>query len=293
MELGEERVCKFRAYIASALTGLSLEERARTDRIKARIASACETNEIHPYLPERKTSPQDFPQVPAREVWATDRREALNSDLLILLADGPSTGAGIEFEFARSTLMPVLVVAAEKSSITKMVLGAPAVKEIVRYSNEGEVEEAVSRGLSALWPQIVDRQKLVTKDRANHLGYRIRQIREEHGLSESEFAERLGTNEEDIEFIETAPDGSLNLSVPGLRLICSVLQVPLELLVQIDEPDGSGVFGGEGVIPSMVSARSHAPNPGTDRRRLTVRDRTTIETWLSKRKSRGSLDDTS
>ncbi len=290
--MGEEdelpsRVYRYRAYLASALTGLTLEERTRTDAVKRRIAAACRSRSIHPYLPELKTSPDDFPDVTPEAVWATDRAEALRADLLVFLADGPSTGAGIEFEFARSTLMPVLVVAKKSVRVSKMVLGAPAIKQVVRYSGLEDVEPSVNSGIDCLWDRIVDRRTFVIGDGSTQLGSRIRAFRERRGLSQAEFATELGTNQADVDYLENAPDGASNLSIPGLRFVARVLETSLAELVTVDSVTPLlGIEEGTSSVAQIVAARTK-PRLEVDVRpeRLTARDEALIRKWLAARSS--------
>ena len=280
-----EGVSVFRAYLASGLTNVAGSERAASDAAKSRIVSACERWGIEVYLPEKFTHPDDFPNVSAEDVWARDRRQALNSDLLILFADYPTTGGGMELEFAHNALMPVLVVAHSGKRVSKMILGCPVVLhrgEVVRYDNFDELEDQVRAGLARLWDRIVDRSTLGINYSANYVGERIRFLRERAGMPQEDLAERLGTTVGEIEYYETTPDGACNLSVPGLTVMARALGVTLTELVGSEELGTAGgeVYTGAQVVAARTpkKSRSHLQFE-----KLTAGDSLAIRKWLESR----------
>ena len=98
------------AYLASALTGLSDEERQRVFAVSDLAASVCEDLAIEVYEPRKSTDPVRHPDVLSEDVFEQDRERVLNSDLVIHIADYASTGAGEELDFALAALIPIVLI---------------------------------------------------------------------------------------------------------------------------------------------------------------------------------------
>jgi transcriptional regulator with XRE-family HTH domain len=275
------KIYRYHAYLASGLTGIRGLARAHLSKVRDIIEAACESRGIKAYRPELRTHPDDFPTVSPEEVWDIDRREAPRSDLLILHADAPTTGGGMEYEFARAARMPALVVADVQTEVSKMILGAPMRKEVVRYSALDEVRAVVETGIDKLWDGIVDRNEIVMADASNTLGERIKMFRVRKGWSQEDFAFELGTNAQDVSYYEEATDGASNLSVPGLKFMSTILGVTLQELIasetEVNGFDTGAVSGFEG---GTVWSRSSRSDAETQSGRMSPRDRRTIEDWL-------------
>src|SRR5664279_648991 len=95
----------FRGYLASALTGLSGSQRRRLFRISDIIEEVCSANSVDLYQPRFRTDPVHHSSVPDNVVFAKDKANVLSADLLVFIADWPSTGAGQELIFASQALI--------------------------------------------------------------------------------------------------------------------------------------------------------------------------------------------
>jgi transcriptional regulator with XRE-family HTH domain len=254
----------FRAYLASALTGLSREARQLVISAHAAIKLACSQLGITVYDPMDHTDPTAYSAIPAKDVFMIDRRQVLSADLLIALITEPSFGEGMELELARSTLLPVLLVVPKDKSVSKMVTGSPGVKHTVTFESVEDVTAEVLKGLRILTPKLTERRVTVKENRSNVVGELIRRARESRGFSLDDLADSVGTTVEDIVFYEENPDYITNLGLPIFRRIATALQLdPRELLLDeipsesqgldsVNEQESLGIYGRK---TGMISAR--------------------------------------
>lgn len=274
----EDPPIPYRAYLASALTGLSGESRELIIKAHTEIQRACTSLGMTVYDPMEHTDPISFSEVSAGDVFLADRREVLSSDVLLALITEPSFGEGMELELARSTLLPVLLIVNGDKSLSKMVLGAPGVKHTVRFSDPSELFTAVVSGLRTLNPKLVERRLLVKQALTNVVGRNIRRLRDSVGMSVTELAQTVGTTEEDIEFYEGNPDFVTNLGVPTLRRIAVALEV-----------DASELLSEPGRTSWEVAAADSVQSEGLTvfgrkADRISDRDRQTILKFLASRR---------
>ena len=75
-----------RAYLATPMTGLSGSELAAIVQAADHAGAACEAAGFEVYDPRDETSPDQHPDVPAAEVYATDRARISESDVLVCIA---------------------------------------------------------------------------------------------------------------------------------------------------------------------------------------------------------------
>ncbi len=92
-----------RAYLATPMTGLSESELAAIGQAADHAGAACEAAGFAVYDPRDSTSPDQHPDVPTAEVYATDRARISQSDVLVCIADRPSFGVGQEVTIAQAT----------------------------------------------------------------------------------------------------------------------------------------------------------------------------------------------
>ena len=121
------------AYISGALT--ALEDAPRTKLFYELLAEIAEAAGLRAYLPHRVTDPVTAAHLDPRSVYEIDRAHVTNAAVLVAYAGIPSFGVGIEVELAREHSVPVIVVAERERPISRLLLGNPAVVEVVKFAD--------------------------------------------------------------------------------------------------------------------------------------------------------------
>jgi len=138
------------AYISGALTAAADVPRARLFyELIAEIAAACD---LLPYLPHRATDPVAHADLDARSVYAIDRAHIERSVLVIAYAGTPSFGVGIEVEIARERGVPVILVAERDAVVSRILVGSPAVVELVRFGDLASLRTALAAAIGRARP---------------------------------------------------------------------------------------------------------------------------------------------
>jgi len=149
MDVAKERtaVTLGEAYISGALT--ALEDAPRTKLFYELLAEIAEGAHLRAYLPHRVTDPVAAAHLDPRAVYEIDRAHVTGAAVLIAYAGIPSFGVGIEVELAREHGVPAIVVAERDRPISRLLLGNPAVLEVVRFVDlEGlrrQLQDALAR----------------------------------------------------------------------------------------------------------------------------------------------------
>ena len=87
---------------------------------------------------QRGTDPEENPNVGPDRVFQIDTYELEKSDLMIAYVGEPSTGTGIEIEYARERNIPVYLLFEKGKRISRMLIGAPNIKGTVEYVDEND-----------------------------------------------------------------------------------------------------------------------------------------------------------
>lgn len=226
---------RIRAYLASALTGLSREDRDLIFDASDVVAEVCKTQGIDLYEPRKITDPVHHPHIADAEVYRLDRQTVLQSDLLFYLAHKPSTGAGQELIFAQDAMIPVVVIAPENSAVSRMVTGMPGKPTVLRFNELRNLEQNLRMELNKLMPAIRSRARAVSGYRSNSVGSRIRQLREEKGLTLEDVAKAARVpayiDAVQLENWESGSDADNNMSLLCLRELAAALGVSVADLV--------------------------------------------------------------
>jgi hypothetical protein len=136
------------AYISGAVTALDDAPRTRLFyEILAEIAGAAG---MRAYLPHRVSDPVAAAHLDPRTVYDIDRAHVTSAAVLIAYAGIPSFGVGIEVELAREHAVPVIIVAERDRPISRLLLGNPAVVEVVKFADLDGLRRALSAALSAV-----------------------------------------------------------------------------------------------------------------------------------------------
>jgi DNA-binding transcriptional regulator YiaG len=223
-----------RAYLATALTGLVGPERDRVFQVSDIAAKACAKFRISLYEPRNATDPVHHPEIPDQEVFRLDRRHVTHSDLLIYLADFPSTGAGQELVLAYEALIPIIVMASSGTKVSRMVMGIPGSTFQVRYDSLEDLYRQLAAQLEDLLPILMHRRSKLRRHEENRLGKRIRQLRLAKGLTYDDLAQIMGAeffSAAQIEQWEISSDLESNLGLIYLREIANALKVDVGALL--------------------------------------------------------------
>ena len=136
------------AYISGALT--ALDDGPRTKLFYELLAEIAEAAGLRAYLPHRVTDPVAAADLDPRAVYEIDRAHVTSAAVLIAYAGIPSFGVGIEVELAREHSVPVIVVAERDRPISRLLLGNPAVVEVVKFADLDGLRRALGAALATV-----------------------------------------------------------------------------------------------------------------------------------------------
>src|SRR5687768_430719 len=137
------------AYVSGALT--ALEDGARMRLFYELLAEVVESVGLRAYLPHRVSDPVSAAHLDPRAVYDIDRAHVTSARVLVAYGGIPSFGVGIEVELAREHAVPVVLVVERDRTVSRLLLGNPAVVEVVRF---GDLD-GLRRGLAAALGRIV------------------------------------------------------------------------------------------------------------------------------------------
>jgi hypothetical protein len=140
---GERAVRTGEAYVSGALT--ALEEGPRMQLFYELLAEVVESVGLRAYLPQRVTGPVAAAHLEPRAVYDIDRAHVTSARVVVAYAGIPSFGVGIEVELAREHAVPVVLVVERERTVSRLLLGNPAVVEVVRFADL----DGLRRGLAA------------------------------------------------------------------------------------------------------------------------------------------------
>jgi hypothetical protein len=120
-------------YVSGALT--ALEDGARTRLFYELLAEVVESAGLRAYLPHRVTDPVTSTDLDPRSVYDIDRAHVTGSRVVVAYGGIPSFGVGIEVELAREHGIPVVLVVERDRTVSRLLLGNPAVVEVVRFAD--------------------------------------------------------------------------------------------------------------------------------------------------------------
>jgi hypothetical protein len=136
------------AYISGALT--SPDDAPRTKLFYQLLAEIAEAAGLRAYLPPRVTDPVAAAHLDPRSVYEIDRAHVTRAAVLIAYAGIPSFGVGIEVELAREHSVPVIVVAERERPISRLLLGNPAVVEVVKFADLDGLRRTLAAALTTV-----------------------------------------------------------------------------------------------------------------------------------------------
>ncbi len=136
-------------YMSGALSDLSPEEYKRvTIEIYERVSRICEGMSLKCYCPHQsKTTPTKG--MPHSKVWKIDYERVVNSGAIVAYVGIPALGVGAEIEMARTANVPVILLceATKQERLSRLILGSPAVVDIVLFENPAQFEALLQKPL--------------------------------------------------------------------------------------------------------------------------------------------------
>src|SRR5437879_8277564 len=99
------------------------------------LAEVVESVGLRAYLPQRVTDPVVAAQLEPRAVYDIDRAHVTSARVVVAYAGIPSFGVGIEVELAREHAVPVVLVVERERTVSRLLLGNPAVVDVVRFAD--------------------------------------------------------------------------------------------------------------------------------------------------------------
>ena len=145
---GDTTVRTGEAYVSGALT--ALDDGARMRLFYELLAEVVEQAGLRAYLPHRVTDPVAAAHLEPRAVYDIDRAHVTSARVVVAYAGIPSFGVGIEVELAREHNVPVVLVVERGRTVSRLLLGNPAVVDVVRF---GDLD-GLRRGLAAALERI-------------------------------------------------------------------------------------------------------------------------------------------
>ena len=176
---GETTVRTGEAYVSGALT--ALEDGARMRLFYELLAEVVESAGLRAYLPHRVSDPVAAAHLEPRAVYDIDRAHVTSARVVVAYAGIASFGVGIEVELAREHNVPVVLVVERDRTVSRLLLGNPAVVDVVRFADLDGLRRglaaslerlaAVPRGsaLSAVSDDVVVQRFLASLEQARHL----------------------------------------------------------------------------------------------------------------------------
>jgi len=150
MDEGRERtpVAVGEAYISGALT--AIDDAPRTKVFYEVLAEIAEAAGLRAYLPHRVSDPVTAAHLDPRAVYEIDRAHVTGAAVVIAYAGIPSFGVGIEVELAREHAVPVIIVAERDRPISRLLLGNPAVVEVVKFADLDGLRRVLAAALGTV-----------------------------------------------------------------------------------------------------------------------------------------------
>ena len=167
------------AYVSGALT--ALEDGARMRLFYELLAEVVESVGLRAYLPHRVSDPIAAPHLEPRSVYDIDRAHVTAARVVVAYAGIPSFGVGIEVELAREHAVPVVLVVERDRTVSRLLLGNPAVVDVVRFADldglrrnlaaalERVAQAAPDRPVPTVSDDVVVQRFLASLEQARHL----------------------------------------------------------------------------------------------------------------------------
>ena len=211
-------------YLATPLTGLSPIQDLGLRNVVVQIREiasgpqfASPAFEI--YWPGEHTHPMQHSEIPAIQVYITDRTRAATHDFIIMLCASPSYGVGQENEIATQAGVPLIRLI--PSRLSRMMLGSFAKATDIDFSGSLETgivfdSEALRRALAEVKIAYIRRCAFYQGLNGEGFGDRLRALVQDRCGSTDQFAEDLGISHS---YLHSLMGESIAVSNPSIRLL--------------------------------------------------------------------------
>jgi hypothetical protein len=132
-----------RAYVISALTGLSETDYRHVLRITDVVRDCLEGYGFHVHVPKDWTDPNVHGDLAPRTINAVDYDAVLYSDLVVMIADWPTSGGGKELVWAERNGCAILILSPIGSRISRLITGSCCDVEEHVWPNEDAIDSAI------------------------------------------------------------------------------------------------------------------------------------------------------
>lgn len=140
-----------RIFFAGPLTNLKNPE--STKAFYRRLAETAHANGYDYFWAFLNgTDPVLNPDVSPQKVYQADITQLSHSDLMVAYMGEPSTGTGIEIEYANAHHIPVYILYEKGKRISRMLRGCPAVKKEIVFTSHQDALKQLDTLLSQLHP---------------------------------------------------------------------------------------------------------------------------------------------
>lgn len=140
---------KWDVYMSGALSDLTPEEFGKvTKEIYERVERVCGSMGLTCYCPHKSpTTPTKG--IPHSKVWKTDYERVVSSGAIVAYIGIPALGVGAEIEMARTANVSVILLCetSKQERLSRLILGNPAVVDIVLFEKPDEFEEPLRKPL--------------------------------------------------------------------------------------------------------------------------------------------------
>lgn len=127
---------KKKVYISGALTGI--ESISLTKNFYENIGRVCSEIGLSPYIPHFNTDPTTNSDIAPSEVFKIDKREVINSDLVIAYVGYPSIGVGMEIAYAEANNIPVILLYESSKTVSRFPRGIPNLYSEITFDTSRE-----------------------------------------------------------------------------------------------------------------------------------------------------------
>jgi transcriptional regulator with XRE-family HTH domain len=236
VSVDSEAPVKWLAYFASCLTSLRDQERELLFREAALVRDACEGIRAYLYEPANYTDPVRNQSLPPETVYAIDHAQVSRSHFVVLHSRHPSHGAGQELEIAMNAGLPVILLQAAGSRVSRMVLGTYARLHQVHYENDEELTRKLRAALPKVVSELVARHKgeafvpwQLARQPDETFAARLKALRSDMQMDAETLGRHAGISRIAIENMEKGLFS--NPSVTTVRLLAQILRTSTSLLL--------------------------------------------------------------
>ncbi|MCZ6688759.1 MAG: helix-turn-helix transcriptional regulator [Planctomycetota bacterium] len=226
----------YKGYMATALTNLERAARIGVIFISDCVATVCKEHAIDLYEPRKATDPVNNATIQDHVVYLLDRKQVTTSDVVIVLCEYPSFGAGQEIEIAGNATVPLVLLRMGDKKASRMMTGTPVYKVEVTFTDPSDLQGELGVALEKLLPRMQERRrKMETWPVPRDLGERVRALRKQARLDPDELADQICVSEQFVKNLEKSPSNITNLSLIQISALAGALKVPFyELFGEID-----------------------------------------------------------